>query len=135
MRLIHVALTCFLLVNAPLWVRAAGTTTSVRAIAFVASNEKGATDSQLAPYEATLRSNLRFESFRYAGENSTSVVAGGTAVISLPNGSRIDVEGSKSGVVKVHFGGTTVNISQGRPAVLMGGTHKGGVSGVIVMAN
>jgi hypothetical protein len=112
----------------------AASATSVRAIAFVASNEKGATDPRLAPYEGTLRGNLRFESFRYVGESSASVNAGGTASLSVPGGGRIELQSDSSGNVRVQRGGTAVTVSPGRPAVFMSGpAGKGSVSGVIVM--
>jgi hypothetical protein len=137
MRLIHTALTCLMLVIAPLAsVAAGGGGASVRAISFVASNEPGASDARLAPYEPVLRSNLRFQSYRYVGESAASVSAGGTATISLPDGNRVDLEADKSGGVKVHRGGTVVSVSPGHPAVLMGGrAGKGEVAGIIVLAN
>ncbi len=136
MRLTHLALAGLTLLVAPIATFAAGAATSVRAIAFVASHESGRTDAQLAPYESILRANLRFESFRYSGESSASVAAGGTASLSLPSGGRVELEGDKAGNVKVHRGGTVVTVSPGRPAVFLGGpAAKGEVSGVIVMSN
>lgn len=120
----------------PIASHAAGAATSVRAIAFVASNEKGATDSRLAPYEGVLRSNLRYESFKYAGESSGAVAPGERSNMSLPNGGSVVLEGDNSGAVKVHRGGTVVTVSPGRPAVFMAGpAGKGEASGVIVMTN
>lgn len=133
MRIIHLALACLLFVGAPLLSVAAGNTT-VRAIAFVASHESGKSDPQLAPYESILRSNLRFESFRYVGENSASVATGGSATISVAGG-RVKVDNDPSGEIRVQHGGTVVTIARGRPAVFMGGpAGKGQVSGIIVMA-
>lgn len=133
MRLIHLALACLLFVGVTLLSEAAGNTT-VRAIAFVASHDNGQSDPQLAPYESILRSNLRFESFRYVGESSAPVAAGGSATISVPGG-RVKVDNDASGEIRVQHGGTVVTIARGRPAVFMGGpAGKGQVSGIIVMA-
>lgn len=131
--MIYLTLTCLLLASPNTSFGADGGT-SVRAIAFVASNDSGPTDRKLAPYEAILRSNLRFESFRYAGENSTSVPPGGATTLSLPNGGSVRLECDKSGSVKVHRGETVVTVSPGHPAVFMSGRGgKGGAPGVIVM--
>lgn len=133
MRLIHITLACLLFVGAPLMSVAAATTT-VRAIAFVASHESGRSDPQLAPFEGVLRNNLRFESFRYVGESSAPVAPGGSAQISLA-GSRIKIDASPSGEIRAEHRGTSVAIAPGRPAVFMGGpAGKGQVSGIIVMA-
>lgn len=133
MRLIPVVLTFLLAVLTPVSSFAASTI-SVRAIAFTASNERGATDPQLAPYEATLRSNLRFESFHYVGENSTTVSPGGTGKLSVPGGGQLQLQCDPAGNVRVQRGETSVTVARGRPAVFMGGrSAKGGVSGVIVL--
>ena len=135
MRLITLLTAAVALLLAPLTARAAPAT-SVRAIAFAASNDRGPTDPQLAPYESILRSNLRFESFHYLGESSASVSPGGKASLTLPNGGSVQLEGDPSGAVRVHRGGTVVTVSPGRPAVFMGGpAQKKSVSGVIVMVN
>lgn len=136
MRIIHLILAALLFGAPSLTSFAAGRATSVRAIAFVASHDRGPTDSRLAPYEPILRSNLRFESFRYVGESSASVTAGGTASIGLPNVGRIELKGEDGGRVDVRRGGTSVTVSPGHPTVFLGGSGpKGGVSGVIVMAD
>lgn len=134
MRLIHLVLAGVALVLAPLTASAAAGATAVRAIAFVASHDRGPTDPQLAPYQETLRANLRFESFHYAGEGSATVSRGGRAVLSIPGGGRIQLEADRAGNVRVHRGGAVVAISPGHPAVFMGGpAGNGGVSGVIVL--
>lgn len=102
---------------------------SVDAILIIASTEKGNSDPRLAKYEATLRGNLPFESFRYAGDGSTSVSAGGRATLTLGRGHRLELEGEKSsgrGIrVKVRWldGGrelmeTMLVLQPGVPAVL-----------------
>ena len=108
--------------------------TTVRAILFVASNEKGGTDQRLAPYEPTLRRVLRFESYRFIGQSSTSVSPGGKARIAM-QGEPIEVE-NENGRVKVTWNGTTVVVPSNRPAVIGGRPHgNGGVEGVIVTVN
>lgn len=108
--------------------------TSVRAILFVASNEKGPSDPRLAPYEPTLRRVLRFESYRFISQSSASVSSGGTARIDL-QGEPIEVE-NENGRVRVSWNGTTVSVPPGRPAVIGGRPHgQGGVEGVIVTVN
>ena len=134
MRIIPLILACLLFGGVPAASMAAGSATSVRAISFVASQEKGPSDSRLAAYEGVLRSRLRFESFRYVGESSTSVPSGGRATLSVPSG-RIELEADQEGNVKAHRGGTVVSVSRGRPTVFVGGSGGGGeASGVIVMA-
>lgn len=140
MRIIQLFLTLLLLSGlAPrASLAAAGGSTSVRAILFVASNQRGAADPKLRAYEPVLRSNLRFESYRYMGENSAAVTAGSTATLSLPGGNRVELERDKSGgPVRVHRGGAVVSVAPGKPVVLMGGPsgNKGDVFGIIVLAN
>lgn len=132
MRLIPIFLTILLSAVLPASSHAASAST-VRAIAFTASNERGATDPRLAPYEATLRSNLRFESFQYVGENSATVAPGGTASLNVPGGGRLQLQSDSGGNVRVQRGDTVVTVSPGRPAVFMGGRSGKGVSGVIVL--
>jgi hypothetical protein len=135
MRLITLLATGLVFLFSPLAASAAGGASSVRAIAFVASHNRGATDPRLAPYEGTLRSNLRFESFRYVGESSASVSPGGKASLALPGGGRVELEADNGGV-RVRRGGTIVVVSRGHPAVFMtGSAGKGEASGVIVMAD
>jgi hypothetical protein len=108
---------------------------SVRAILFVASNEKSPPDPKLAPYEAILRSNLRFESYRYVAEGSATIAAGGKATITLPQGNRVDAESDASGAITVHRGGASVSVARGGPGVvLVGGSSGKGVYGIIVFA-
>lgn len=136
MRLTHLAFTAALLILAPVASFAAGATASVRAIGFVALHQPGRTDPQLAPYESILRANLRFESFRYTGESSASVSAGGRARLSLPNGGTVELESDNNANVSVKRGGAVIAVSPGHPAVFMGGpAGKNEVAGVIVMAN
>ncbi len=135
MRLIHYLLSGVLLLAGPTLALAAGGGIGVRAIGFTGSNDPGPTDARLAPYEATLRSNLPSQSFRYNGESSTTVAPGGAAPLSLPGGGRAEVQADQNGTVRVSRGGTAVTVSRGRPAVFLNGPPgRGTVSGVIVLA-
>jgi len=117
------------------------TRATIHAILVVASNERRAADPKLAPYEDNLKRTLRYESYRYVGEDSASVASGGTARVVLPGNNRLDLEAEKSdgrGLrVKVHFGSTDVVIPAGKTVVLVGrpAGEKGEVSAVIVTAN
>jgi hypothetical protein len=108
----------------------AADSTSVRAILFVASNEKGGSDPRLAPHEPTLRRVLRFESYRFLSESSASVSAGGKARINLP-GQPVEIE-NDNGRIRATWNGATVIVPPGRPAVIGGRPREGGVEGVIV---
>lgn len=109
--------------------------TTVRAILFVASNEKGDSDRRLAPYEPTLRSVLRFESYRFLSQTSAKIPASGTTRMTV-QGQPIEIE-SEKGRVRVTWNGTTVVVPPGKPVVLGGRPHgdRGEVSGVIVTVN
>ena len=134
MRLIQLVLTGFLLIAGPAIGFAAGGA-SVQAIGFAASNERGGTDPQLAPYVSTLKSNLSYESFRYTGESSASVSPGAAASLSLPGGGRAEVQMENNGQIRVSRGNTVVTVSPGRPAVFLNGPPgRGNVSGVIIVA-
>ena len=132
MRLIPTALACVAFALTSLTTFAAGET-SVRGIGFAAANE-GATDPRLAPYAATLRSNLSFEHFRYLGESSATVSANGKASLSVPGGGRVELQADANGSVRAQRGGTAVTLSRGRPAVFLSGPPKPGVTGIIVIA-
>lgn len=102
---------------------------SVRAILVIASNEPGKSDSRLAPYEATLRRILRFESYRFVGEDS------GSSNLNLGDGHRIQISGEKGGATHrvtanwTHNGQSLMNtgmqLRPGVPAVI-GGPSAGG---------
>lgn len=132
MRLTFLAFVCFVAALPALAIPAGGRVV-VRAIAFVASNERARSDPQLGPYERVLRANLRFESFHFVGASSAAVGAGGSATLGSPGG-RIDVRFDPAVGVTVRHRGTTVIVSPGRPAVFLGGAMgRGRVSGVIVL--
>jgi hypothetical protein len=119
---------------------------SVQGILITASNDQGNTDSRLSRYEPTLRRILRFESYRYVGEGSTSLDIPANGTIQIGNGHRLEVETEESngrGVrlrVKWLQGNRTLmetglTLNPGVPAVLGGpGTgSKGEVYAVILI--
>ena len=139
MRIIHLIFT-LLVVAFTAHPASAADTTRVTAILVIASNERGPSDPRLAPYEANLKRTLRYESFRFAGEGSATVVAGGSATLSLPNNNRLSLQAEKGdgpGVrVKVSYGSTDVVIPPGKTVIIAGRPAPGGqISAVIVMAN
>src|SRR6267142_548616 len=69
-----------------------GQATTVRGILIIASNEPGKADPRLADYEGILQGALRFfRSFRFIGESSTPLPAGGRATLDV-QGNRIDLQ-------------------------------------------
>lgn len=70
---------------------------SVRALLIIASNAKGGSDPKLAPYEETLRRNLPFQAFRYAGEGAANLPGSGQATLSLARGHRLELENEGGG--------------------------------------
>ena len=117
---------------------------NVRVLLVLASNESGQTDSQLAPYEPTLRRILRFDTYRLAGSGQATV---GTeaAQIGLGRGHslQIEQEGGRGTRLRVRWeeGGRTLmstglSLRAGVPAVLGGppSGEKGQVWAVILVA-
>ncbi len=109
--------------------------TSLRAILVAASNEKGASDRRLAAYEPTLRSILRFESYRFLGEGSATLGVPEEGTLSLGQGHRLEVEteGSGKGAIRLRvawYDGdeilmrTVITQRPGVPSVL-GGPRRG----------
>ncbi len=109
--------------------------TSLRAILVAASNEKGASDRRLAAYEPTLRSILRFESYRFLGEGSAALAVPAEGTLSLGQGHRLEIEteASDKGAIRLRVawydGGqilmrTVISQRPGVPSVL-GGPRRG----------
>jgi len=109
--------------------------TSLRAILVAASNEKGASDRRLAAYEPTLRSILRFESYRFLGEGSATlgIPEEGTLALGQGHSLRIETEGSGKGAIRLRvawYDGdqilmrTVITQRPGVPSVL-GGPRRG----------
>src|SRR5262245_61745696 len=64
---------------------------SIQGILISASNEAGQTDRRLAPYEATLRRILRFESFKFLGDDNIGVDVPASTSLSIGNGHELAV--------------------------------------------
>ncbi len=129
MRMISLLLTLALVAGLLTPAATAADGASVNALLITASNQKGGSDRRLAAYEATLRRNLPFDTFRLAGEGSARVGAGGRASISLGRGHQLALQseaGRGAGIrLKVDWtsGGktlmsTSLTLQPGVPAVL-----------------
>ncbi len=119
---------------------------TIQGILISASSERGETDRRLAPYEPTLRRILRFESYRFLGEDSASLDAGESDRISLGNGHELEVAIERVDGNAIHVrvrwsggGRTLMNtglvLRAGVPAVLGGPStgNKGEVYAVILV--
>lgn len=119
---------------------------SIEGLLISASNARGETDARLAPYEATLRRVLRFESFKLLGDASTALSPGNTRTLTLGHGHEVEIEASdadgKSIRVKVRWSAngrplmnTGLSLRPGVPAVLGGpsGGRPGEVYAVILV--
>ena len=110
---------------------------TVQGILISASNDKGQTDSHLSSYEPTLRRILRFESYRFLGEDSATIATSEHGQLSLGNGHQLEIESERSDGATIHIkvrwtsGGSTLMstglvLRPGVPAVLGGpGTGHG----------
>jgi hypothetical protein len=122
--------------------------TNVHAILVIASNHRGESDRRLADYEPTLRRLLRFESYRLAGEGSSSLAVPGKASVALGRGHKLEIETEKSegkGLrLRINWQdgsrslmSTGLSLQPGVPAVLGGPSsgNEGEVWAVILVAN
>jgi hypothetical protein len=119
---------------------------TIEGILITASNEPGQTDRRLAPYEATLRRILRFETFRHIGSDRATLDVPATGSLALGDGHQLVIEteqsDGKSVHVKVRWSGggrtlmnTGLALRPGIPAVLGGPStgNKGEVYAVILV--
>ena len=119
---------------------------SLQGILLSASNEPGQTDRRLAPYEPNLRRILRFESYRFLGEDSATIDVPASGSLSLGDGHDLEVTTERSDGKSIHVkvrwtagGRTLMNtglvLRPGVPAVLGGPStgNKGEVSAVILI--
>lgn len=119
---------------------------NIRGILISASNESGETDRRLAQYEPTLRRILRFESYRFLGDDSTSLEVPAQGSLSIGDGHELEVTTEKSDGKSIHVkvrwssgGRTLMNtglvLRPGVPAVLGGPStgNKGEVYAVILV--
>jgi hypothetical protein len=119
---------------------------AVQGILLTASNESGQTDRRLAPYEATLRRILRFETFHQVGEDRATLDVPASGSLSLGDGHELQLETERGDGKAVHLkvrwtaGGRTLmntglTLRPGVPAVLGGPAtgNKGEVYAVILI--
>ncbi len=120
--------------------RAAGVT--VQGILISASNESGDSDQRLAAYVPNLKRILRFESFRFLGEDSASLGVPATGALSLGNGHRVELAtesaDGKTVLLKVRWSAGVRHeyvLQRGVPTVLGGPStgRKGEVYAVILI--
>lgn len=98
-----IRLILLLAVAAGIWTTArAADRAQVEGLLIVASSEPGQTDRRLAPYEATLRRVLRFESFKLLGSASGAVDTPGERTLTLGSGHELEVQASESDGKAIH---------------------------------
>lgn len=119
---------------------------AIQGILISASNEAGQTDARLAQYEPTLRKILRFESYRFLGEDRASLGVPETGSLSVGDGHTLEVTTERVDGGAIHLkvrwtaGGRTLmntglTLRAGVPAVLGGPStgRKGEVYAVILV--
>jgi hypothetical protein len=114
---------------------------TVKGILISASNESGESDRRLAAYVPNLRRILRFESFRYLGEDSTTLAARDAGELSLGDGQRVSLvtesADGKTVLLKVRWGSVRHEfvLQRGGTTVLGGSStgRKGEVYAVILV--
>ena len=120
----------------------------IRGILVSASNERGESDRRLASYEPNLRRILRFESYRFLGEDSATLNIPEKRQLSIGAGHHLEVETENSDGRSIHIrvrwvagGRTLMNtalvLRPGVPAVLGGFPtgNKGEVYAVILIGH
>jgi hypothetical protein len=119
---------------------------SVQGILISASNEPGQTDRRLAPYEPNLRRILRFESYRFLGDDRATLDVPASGSLSIGDGHDLEVTTESSDGKSIHVkvrwvagGRTLMNtgllLRPGVPAILGGPStgNKGEVYAVILI--
>jgi len=145
MKIIRLSLLFAALCGLTLAARAADRA-SIQGILISASNEPGQTDRRLAQYEPTLRKILRFESYRFLGDDSTSLDVPASGSLSLGDGHQLEITTEKTDGKSIHVkvrwtsgGRTLMNtglvLRAGIPAVLGGPSsgNKGEVYAVLLI--
>jgi hypothetical protein len=135
------ALAAFALWGAAAWGAEHGPVT-VRAVLIRASNEPAAQDARLENVEYKLRRIFGFEYYRFMGESSAALPAGGEATLDLGGGHRLrismgDADGSVRAVVRWYRGddlvlNTTVRAQRKTP-VILGGASEGNGTLIITL--
>lgn len=103
----------------------------IQGILIAASNDQGEIDRRLAAYEPTLRRILRFESYRFLGEDSAALGVPEAGHLALGYEHQVEIETEKSDGKSIHVrarwtqGGRTLMSTKlvlrpGIPAVLGG---------------
>lgn len=118
----------------------------IQGILISASNDQGKTDQRLAAYEPTLKRILRFESYRFLGDDSTALAVPASGQLSIGDGHQLEVTTESADAKGIHVrvrwtqGGrslmnTGLVLRLGVPAVLGGPStgNKGEVYAVIVI--
>lgn len=118
----------------------------IQGILISASNDRGETDRRLAPYEPTLRRILRFESYRFLGDDSASLGVPQRGHLSLGEGQELEIETESSDGRSVRLKvrwlkngrvlmSTGLALRPGVPAVIGGPStgHKSDVYAVILI--
>ncbi len=120
----------------------AAETVAVRGILISASNESGESDRRLAAYEANLRRILRFESFRFLGEDSASLAVPAKGALSLGEGQQVEIvtesSDGKTVLLRVRWGGVRHEyvLQRGGTTVLGGpSTGKKGEVYAVILVN
>jgi len=121
---------------------------SLQGILISASNESGQTDRRLAQYEPTLRRILRFESYRFLGDDRASLDVPASGSLSLGDGHQLAIATERSDDSAIHVkvrwianGRTLMNtglvLRPGVPAVIGGPStgNKGEVYAVILIGS
>lgn len=118
---------------------------SLQGILIAASPEPGQTDRRLAQYEPTLRRILRFESFKFKGDDRASIDVPGSATLLISDGHELVITTESADGKSLHLKvrwtngdrtlmNTGLVLRPGVPAVLGGPpTDKGEVYAVILI--
>jgi hypothetical protein len=116
---------------------------TVRGILISASNESGESDRRLAAYVPNLKRILRFESFRFLGEDSATLGVPAGGHLALGSGHRIELASEaidgKTILIKVRWPAGNVRheyvLHRGVPTILGGPStgHAGEVYAVILI--
>jgi len=143
MKTTRLILAFFLLVAGLSSVARAANGVTVRGILISASNESGESDQRLAAYVPNLKRILRFESFRFLGEDSASVAVPASGRLSLGKGHSIELTtesaDGKTVLLKVRWPAGRVQheyvLQRGVPTILGGPStgNKGEVYAVILV--
>ncbi len=118
----------------------------IQGLLISASSDRGETDRRLSAYEPTLRRILRFESYRFLGDDSASLDVPATGHLALGEGNELEIQTESSDGrsirIKVRWlknGRTLMStglaLRPGVPAVIGGPStgHKGDVYAVILI--